>query len=176
MDSISKCVIVCVQWLRRQPLHHPEASTWGWEVTKKMSSKPEVRAQVSQRSRGKWRWHFIVLVLVPWTIHTCQREEEKDVQTAKIQFPFPLREEQKHSTAEHTPTCKDDQRLNTCFNGACKMLFCAKVSPSFLQVSTMGGFFKCVREQWQGYQRGEDVVSSLPTVDTEGEDISPLSE
>ncbi|XP_018547750.1 phoenix [Lates calcarifer] len=41
---------------------------------------------------------------------------------------------------------------------------------------TMGGFFKCVRELWQGYQKREDLASSLPTVDMEGEYISPLSE
>ncbi|XP_033489482.2 uncharacterized protein LOC117261249 [Epinephelus lanceolatus] len=40
----------------------------------------------------------------------------------------------------------------------------------------MGGFFKCVRELWQSYQRAEDLESSLPTVDIDGEDISPLSE
>ncbi|XP_051255948.1 phoenix [Dicentrarchus labrax] len=40
----------------------------------------------------------------------------------------------------------------------------------------MGGFFKCVRELWQGYERGDDVESSLPTVDVDGDYISPLSE
>ena len=37
----------------------------------------------------------------------------------------------------------------------------------------MGGFFKCLIE---GYERGHDAQSSLPTVDVEGQDISPLSE
>ncbi|KAI3373471.1 hypothetical protein L3Q82_022083 [Scortum barcoo] len=41
---------------------------------------------------------------------------------------------------------------------------------------TMAGFFKCVRELWQGYQREETMESSLPTVDRDGEYISPLSE
>ncbi|XP_040907517.1 phoenix [Toxotes jaculatrix] len=45
-----------------------------------------------------------------------------------------------------------------------------------LHNSAMGGFFKCVRELWQGYQRGEGVQASLPTVDRDGELISPLSE
>ncbi|XP_078122120.1 phoenix isoform X2 [Sander vitreus] len=39
----------------------------------------------------------------------------------------------------------------------------------------MGGFFNCVRELWQGYQR-EHLESSLPTVDMDGQDLSPLSE
>ncbi|TDH04702.1 hypothetical protein EPR50_G00135520 [Perca flavescens] len=39
----------------------------------------------------------------------------------------------------------------------------------------MGGFFNCVRELWQGYQR-EHLESSLPTVDLDGQDLSPLSE
>ncbi|XP_076605758.1 uncharacterized protein LOC143332318 [Chaetodon auriga] len=45
-----------------------------------------------------------------------------------------------------------------------------------LHNSTMGGFFKCVRELWQASQRGDDVESALPTLDMEGDDISPLSE
>nr|XP_046267158.1 phoenix isoform X2 [Scatophagus argus] len=40
----------------------------------------------------------------------------------------------------------------------------------------IGGFFKCVRELWRGYQTRDEVVSSLPTVDIDGDDISPLSE
>ncbi|XP_035864779.1 trichohyalin-like isoform X2 [Sander lucioperca] len=39
----------------------------------------------------------------------------------------------------------------------------------------MGGFFNCVRELWQGYQR-EHLESSLPAVDMDGQDLSPLSE
>lgn len=42
-----------------------------------------------------------------------------------------------------------------------------------LQNSAMGGFFKCLIE---GYERGHDAQSSLPTVDVEGQNISPLSE
>ncbi|CAJ1064361.1 actin cytoskeleton-regulatory complex protein pan1-like [Xyrichtys novacula] len=37
----------------------------------------------------------------------------------------------------------------------------------------IAGFF---REMWEAHKRGEDVELSLPTVDTDGEDISPLSE
>ncbi|KAM7374727.1 hypothetical protein PAMP_007368 [Pampus punctatissimus] len=40
----------------------------------------------------------------------------------------------------------------------------------------MGGFFKCVREMFQSYQKGDKVESYLPTVDMDGEEISPLSE
>ncbi|XP_042286930.1 phoenix [Thunnus maccoyii] len=40
----------------------------------------------------------------------------------------------------------------------------------------MGGFFKCVRELWQSYQRGDNLESSLLTVDVDGEEIPPLSE
>ncbi|KAF0038115.1 hypothetical protein F2P81_008599 [Scophthalmus maximus] len=40
----------------------------------------------------------------------------------------------------------------------------------------MGGFFKCVKELWQGRQRGDDPQAPLPTVDMDGENISPLSD
>lgn len=45
----------------------------------------------------------------------------------------------------------------------------------YLQNFTMGGFFKCAKELWQGSQRGGHLIS-LPTVDMEGEHIDPLSE
>lgn len=45
-----------------------------------------------------------------------------------------------------------------------------------LHNATMGGFFKCVRELWQGYERGDDPGLSLPTLGMDGEYISPLSE
>nr|XP_043897474.1 ABC transporter F family member 4-like isoform X2 [Solea senegalensis] len=45
-----------------------------------------------------------------------------------------------------------------------------------LHTFSMGGFFKCVRELWQDYDKGDDVPSSLPTMDMDGEYISPLSE
>ncbi|XP_047462787.1 trichohyalin-like isoform X2 [Mugil cephalus] len=38
----------------------------------------------------------------------------------------------------------------------------------------MGGFFQSVKQLWQNYQRG--VESSLPTVDADGECLSPISE
>ncbi|KAK9536209.1 hypothetical protein VZT92_006015 [Zoarces viviparus] len=41
---------------------------------------------------------------------------------------------------------------------------------------TIGGFFKCLRELRQSYRRGQNLESSLPTVDMDGEDIPPLSE
>ncbi|KAM6911101.1 uncharacterized protein PEZ65_015403 [Lycodopsis pacificus] len=41
---------------------------------------------------------------------------------------------------------------------------------------TIGGFFKCLGELRQSYRRGQNLESSLPTVDMDGEDISPLSE
>ncbi|XP_026227025.1 G patch domain-containing protein 8-like isoform X2 [Anabas testudineus] len=44
-----------------------------------------------------------------------------------------------------------------------------------LHDATMGGFFKCVRELWQGYERG-DMELSLPTLDIDGDCISPLTE
>ncbi|XP_015241367.1 PREDICTED: centrosomal protein of 128 kDa-like isoform X2 [Cyprinodon variegatus] len=40
----------------------------------------------------------------------------------------------------------------------------------------MGGYFKCVEKLWKGYQTGEDLLASLPTLDMDGETISPLSE
>ncbi|XP_034746394.1 phoenix [Etheostoma cragini] len=39
----------------------------------------------------------------------------------------------------------------------------------------MGGFFNCVRDLWQGYQRPH-LEPCLPTVDVDGQDLSPLSE
>ncbi|XP_075957622.1 uncharacterized protein LOC142959971 [Anarhichas minor] len=41
---------------------------------------------------------------------------------------------------------------------------------------TIGGFFKCLGELRQSYRRGQNLESSLPTVDMDGENISPLSE
>ncbi|XP_034405788.1 glutamic acid-rich protein-like [Cyclopterus lumpus] len=41
---------------------------------------------------------------------------------------------------------------------------------------TLGGFFKCLGELRQSSQRGQNLESSLPTVDMDGEHISPLSE
>ncbi|CAK6973745.1 phoenix [Scomber scombrus] len=40
----------------------------------------------------------------------------------------------------------------------------------------MGGFFHSVKELWQSYQEGNNLESSLPTVDVDGEEITPLSE
>ncbi|XP_026185204.1 phoenix [Mastacembelus armatus] len=45
-----------------------------------------------------------------------------------------------------------------------------------LHNSVMGGFFKCVQEQQLDHQRGHDLQPSLPTLDQEGECLSPLSE
>ncbi|XP_034461922.1 phoenix [Hippoglossus hippoglossus] len=45
-----------------------------------------------------------------------------------------------------------------------------------LHYHAMGGFFKCVKELQQGRHGGDDLPSSLPTVDVEGGSISPLSE
>ncbi|XP_060941329.1 phoenix [Limanda limanda] len=45
-----------------------------------------------------------------------------------------------------------------------------------LHYNAMGGFFKCVKELQQGRHGGDDLPSSLQTVDEEGESISPLSE
>ncbi|XP_051793433.1 uncharacterized protein LOC110951716 isoform X2 [Acanthochromis polyacanthus] len=44
-----------------------------------------------------------------------------------------------------------------------------------LHNAVMGGFFKCVRDLWQSYQRDED-LASLPTVDVPEESIPPISE
>lgn len=46
----------------------------------------------------------------------------------------------------------------------------------FFQTHIMGGFFLNVRELLEGGQQGDDSYLTLPTVDEEGEDISPLSE
>lgn len=45
-----------------------------------------------------------------------------------------------------------------------------------VQSYVIGGFFKCCQEQWENYERAEDVTESLPTVDVDGECISPVSE
>ncbi|TMS14428.1 hypothetical protein E3U43_022908 [Larimichthys crocea] len=45
-----------------------------------------------------------------------------------------------------------------------------------LHNSLMGGFFECVREQWQGFLLTSFAASSLPTVDKEGQYIHPLTE
>ncbi|XP_038144381.1 aspartoacylase isoform X2 [Cyprinodon tularosa] len=45
-----------------------------------------------------------------------------------------------------------------------------------LHYYAMGGYFKCVEKLWKGYQTGEDLLASLPTVDIDGETISPLSD
>ncbi|XP_019130516.2 phoenix isoform X1 [Larimichthys crocea] len=45
-----------------------------------------------------------------------------------------------------------------------------------LHNSLMGGFFECVREQWQGFLLTSFATSSLPTVDKEGQYIHPLTE
>ncbi|XP_059207262.1 phoenix [Centropristis striata] len=57
----------------------------------------------------------------------------------------------------------------------CKRRRTLPVQNSSLHKYVMGGFFKCVKELWQGYGR-EDMKPSLPTVDTDEENISPLSE
>ncbi|XP_029028749.1 phoenix isoform X2 [Betta splendens] len=44
-----------------------------------------------------------------------------------------------------------------------------------LHNAMMGGFFKCVRELWHGY-KGVYMDMSLPTVDMDGDILSPLSE
>ncbi|XP_054481291.1 aspartoacylase isoform X1 [Anoplopoma fimbria] len=41
---------------------------------------------------------------------------------------------------------------------------------------TIGGFFKCLGELRQSCRRGQNLESSLPTIDMDGEHISPLSE
>ncbi|XP_040035930.2 uncharacterized protein LOC120821457 [Gasterosteus aculeatus] len=45
-----------------------------------------------------------------------------------------------------------------------------------LHMYMIGGFFKCLGELRQSGERGPAVESSLPTVDVDGEHISPLSE
>ncbi|PWA22745.1 hypothetical protein CCH79_00002151 [Gambusia affinis] len=40
----------------------------------------------------------------------------------------------------------------------------------------MGGYFRYTEQLWDSYQTGEDLLLSLPTVDQDGEAISPLSE
>lgn len=44
------------------------------------------------------------------------------------------------------------------------------------QMYMIGGFFKCLGELRQSGERGPALESSLPTVDVDGEHISPLSE
>ncbi|XP_041863818.1 uncharacterized protein DDB_G0284459-like [Melanotaenia boesemani] len=45
-----------------------------------------------------------------------------------------------------------------------------------LHYALMGGYFKCVRELWESYKRGEDLVASQPTIDMVGVNIAPISE
>ncbi|XP_037543377.1 hepatoma-derived growth factor-related protein 2 [Nematolebias whitei] len=40
----------------------------------------------------------------------------------------------------------------------------------------IGGFFKSSQELWKSYERGEDMTESLPTVDVDGECMSPIPE
>ncbi|KAM4726090.1 uncharacterized protein FYW61_011983 [Anableps anableps] len=45
-----------------------------------------------------------------------------------------------------------------------------------LHYYAMGGYFKCAEQLWDSYQTGEGLMASLPTVDVDGEPISPMSE
>lgn len=178
----STCVTVCQQWFWRQPVHHSEASTWGCENRKTAS----LHSNISERSRRKWRWRFILCF--PRRIHSWQDKEKKEVQIAKIHFPFPQGEEVQQAQeqtltcpAEQRTSCKNNQHFNTHY---CWLLYKLNSylangilcwSLLFVQNATMGGFFKCVRELWQGYERG-NVEASLPTLDMDGDYISPLSE
>ncbi|KAK5613718.1 hypothetical protein CRENBAI_017394 [Crenichthys baileyi] len=45
-----------------------------------------------------------------------------------------------------------------------------------LHYYAMGGYFRCTKELWEGYETGEGLVASLPTVDMDGESVSPMSE
>ncbi|XP_035522085.1 phoenix [Morone saxatilis] len=84
---------------------------------------------------------------------TAKRRKRQKCILPKYSFPF-LSEKKWKPTSTLLPT-----RQNTSLH-------------NFM----MGGFFKCVREQWQGLERGDDVESSLPTVDVDGDCISPLAE
>lgn len=119
-----------LQWFRRQPVHHSETSASGCEIRKRTSLQVEIRRQRSRRKRQR---HFIIRF--PWRIQNWQRGAKKEKQTAKIQFPFPVRDEveaRQHCVtcpAEQKPSCKDKQYLHTHF---CCLLLCnfgAQVSP-----------------------------------------------
>ncbi|XP_017164183.1 phoenix isoform X1 [Poecilia reticulata] len=44
-----------------------------------------------------------------------------------------------------------------------------------LHYYAMGGFFRCAEQLWDSYQTEKDLLASLPTVDQDGEPISPMS-
>lgn len=46
----------------------------------------------------------------------------------------------------------------------------------WIQYYAMGGYFRCAEQLWESYQTGEGLLPSLPTVDVDGEPISPISE
>ncbi|KAK2879753.1 eukaryotic translation initiation factor 5B-like [Channa argus] len=83
---------------------------------------------------------------------TDKKRARKKFRPPKYIFPF-------LKGTKRKPTCTLSVQQNTSLHNA-----------------TMGGFFKCVRELWQGYEREHDLGSSLPTLDKDGELISPLSE
>lgn len=45
-----------------------------------------------------------------------------------------------------------------------------------LHCYAMGGYFRCAEQLWESYQTGKGLLASLPTVDVDGEPISPISE
>ncbi|XP_047235815.1 PHD finger protein rhinoceros-like [Girardinichthys multiradiatus] len=45
-----------------------------------------------------------------------------------------------------------------------------------LHYYAMAGYFRCTKDLWESYETGEDLEASLPTVDMDGESISPMSE
>nr|XP_020456231.1 uncharacterized protein LOC109960458 [Monopterus albus] len=84
---------------------------------------------------------------------TDEKRTRKKFKLPKYSFPF-LRE-RKGKPRSTLLFAKQNKRLHT---------------------YATGGFFKCVRELWQGYQRDDDLLSSLPTLDIDRTYISPLSE
>ncbi|XP_058484368.1 ABC transporter F family member 4-like [Solea solea] len=85
-----------------------------------------------------------------------KRSKIKRVTLPKYSFPFlPQRKRSKNPQFTRQLTTRQNITLHT---------------------FSMGGFFQCARELGQDNDKGDDVPSSLPTVDTDGEYISPLSE
>ncbi|XP_023274050.1 trichohyalin-like [Seriola lalandi dorsalis] len=83
----------------------------------------------------------------------AKRRQAKRIRPPKFSFPFLTDRKSKHRSTQ----------------------LCARQSTA-LHNYAMGGFLRCVRELWQSYQQEDDVQSSLPTVDMDGENIPPLSE
>lgn len=95
----------------------------------------------------------------------------------KYIFPFLLERRKRteliyrHNKSLHVRTARTCFFIQV-FSECLFDLFC--VYFFFVQAFTIGGFFKCVKELWESGQKGPPSI--YPTLDMDGEDISPLSE